>query len=351
LITSSPVHQFTSSPVHQFTSSPKFSQPTRFCERRAVVRRWRERSKSLTRHIASGLFAFFGLSQIGSADLMKGASLLCGDEKQVPVYVFTPNSGDGLVRLNAVSDEKRMYRFSLEKVSQEEVSELCELGHSVASTPLPQPLPQAGVEAQKAIGANSSIPSSFTIVGTYYGSVFGNFWVPALIPRGQSTQWSAFDVLQTNFEAPYNDSHLVHSLLTYSSDNIASSFSGKGIILGQFGSGFACGTVGGTYTSAAEIWGDGYGGNVLSPSTCAQNMVTGVSYGFTTAANMAQQMTYSKYISGASSPIFSTPVFSAVGPGFVTGYSGVTFFVSTNGRVPANGGWSLQFSGVSSGTF
>ena len=288
---------------------------------------------------------------IANADVIPGALLICGDPKLAPVYVFTKSDALGLFRLNALVTEKNNYRFSYEVVAESEISDLCGMGFAVASMPVPRQLPAVGSDSQKFVGASASLPASFSIVGTYYGAVFGNFWVPNTMPRGLQTQWSAFDVIPTNFEAPNNNAHLVHSLLTYSSDNIVASFSGKGIMFGQFGPSFACGTVGGTFTSAVEVWGDGVGGNVFSPSTCAQNMTPGTSYGYTTAANMVEQVTYSKYLSGASTPIFSTPVFTAAGAGFVTGYAGVTFFVATDGRVPANGAWSLQFSGVSSGTY
>ncbi len=336
---------FTSSPVHQFSSQRVL------CTSRAFIGRQAKRIATIARQIAFSSCVFLGLSQFGHAEVMRGASLLCGDEKLAPVYVFTRPDAVGLFRLNAMTTEKNTYRFSYEAVAETEIVGLCGLGFSVASTPVPKLLAAIGSDGQKSIGAISTLPSSFSIVGTYYGAVFGNFWVQTTMPRGQNTQWSAFDVIPTNFEAPNNSAHLVHSLLTYSEDNIETSFSGKGIIFGQWGPSFGCGTVGRTFAPAVEIWGNGAGGTVLSPSTCGPDMTPGTSYGFTTSANMAQQMTYSQYFSGASTPIFSTPVFYATGPNFVTGYSGVAFFVSTDGRLPANGAWSLQFSGVSSGTF
>ena len=47
-----------------------------------------------------------GLARISHAEVMKGASMLFGEEKQVHAYEFAPGNAEELLRLNVVADEK-----------------------------------------------------------------------------------------------------------------------------------------------------------------------------------------------------------------------------------------------------
>ena len=91
---------FTSSPVHYLRSQ----LPSRKCA--TFVSRYSERVTRTARQIAYGACAFLGLARISHAEVMKGASMLCGEEKQVPVNVFASSNAEELVRLNVVADEK-----------------------------------------------------------------------------------------------------------------------------------------------------------------------------------------------------------------------------------------------------
>ncbi len=236
-------------------------------------------------------------------------------------------------------------------VTSEEIRKLCEANLTIATIPKPQPIRAAepGNGLKVVISPVSSLPPAFSIVYVA-GTAYGNVWVPANLPSGDTYQVADFTVAQYNFAASGVNTHFANSVLTVSNSNFDNDFDGKGMILGVFPS---CGS---SYSSVIETWAiQNYPGcNSPGPSTCEATVWGPDSCAewsqaepkrYLVGANIWQQSVYWRYTPGDSSPEFVSPGIASYTPAFRSGGAGVAFFVAAS---PTNQYWYLDFSDVTS---
>lgn len=210
----------------------------------------------------------------------------------------------------------------------------------------------------KSIYADTSVPSSFTI-STYYGYIFGNFWVPAALPSGHHAHLAQYDVTSFYFASGTYQNHFVNSLLT-ASDNFDTWHSGKGVIFGPgiAGGGPICSSqsaVTETWSSRSYqmpkvnpiVWNAAQATNSCSPDFFYDNQT----YRIFAGANDLQESTYWLYMNGSASPFFMAPTVNSYTSEFATGAAGVSFLVvSIQPTLPVSEYWRLEFKNVSSWT-
>ena len=314
-----------------------------------------------------------------AAATSSGDELICASTDGSPPAYLYQNSKQEAFTLSFSRRKEGGYSAARVDISKAMMDAVCKQGHGLALIPaqFSNETPKSAfgtVNLQKAVPTTWDLPSTFSIYKTYlpgFGyQLIGNFWIPKDMPSGHTNQWSAMDVITNNFSQTTDSAHFVHSLLTYSSDNITNVLSGQGIIFGRWGSTFGCGFRGLTYTTAVESWGNYNGQNGSSvhwkqnandfpyasggwPDTCGPQLTDGVAYGFVTGTAMSRWISYDAYYSGQGAPFYSSPSFQAgtangSPPGFFDGYAGVTYFVAAGGDTTL---WSLNFSGVGGGTY
>ena len=236
-------------------------------------------------------------------------------------------------------------------VSPDEIRNLCSANFTIATIPKAQPtqVVKLGNGQKTTISPVSSLPSTFSIVYVA-GTIYGNFWVPANLPSGDTYQVADFTVAQYNFAASGANTHFVNSVLTLSNTNFDADFDGKGMILGAYDD---CGP---TYSSIVETWaiqnspGCGFPGAstcnaiVWAPESCSE-WSQAEPKRYLVGANIWQQSVYWRYTPGDSSPEFVSPGIDSYTPAFRGGGAGVAFLVAA---APTSAYWYLDFSDVTS---
>lgn len=265
----------------------------------------------------------------------------------------------------AVNGKTQEPRRTYVAVTPDETKKLCDANFSVAT--IRKPLLTAESEKRDlrktVVSPVSSLPSTFSIVH-WYGTTYGNFWVPASLPSGHSYQVADFTVAPYNFTSAGYGAHLVVPVLTVSNSNFDHDFDGKGAIFGE--SSLGCGS---PWVSVLESWAiQGYSdvSGCANPALCQAVVFNGSapapwntqpnscsawpvtqSYRYLVGANIAQQSVYQRFAPSASSPEYISPVVDSTTPLFRSGGAGVGFLAVA----PAYSGyWSLNFSGVNSYT-
>lgn len=326
----------------------------------------------------------FGASQ----NSFKDGGVICESANgSGPAFLYQTSNGDAFT-LGIIVQKDGSHTGRRVDVSSTEIVQLCSKGYGVAL--VPASFANEGVKSafglvdiRKYVPPTWSLQPTFSIYKAYipgYGyRIYGNFWIPQTMPEGHSAQWSAMNVTTADFAAATDSSHFVHSLLTYSDpgDNLDTSRSGQGFILGRFGvgavpTGFACGNWGLSYASAIETWGNYQEGKVhwmtsegnpsgvpssqlAWPNTCSPQLQDGVAYGFLTNTAQTRWINYQLYYANQPYPFYSSPAFYAgasngASPNFVYGYAGAAYWVAT-GPVLDTNTWALNFSGAGGGTF
>lgn len=305
------------------------------------------------------------------------AAPICTGDKQIPPIYLMVSTDDSLFTVDAVSLARTTSAQSPNKSSIDaieiqrrsvdiaEARELCRLGYSVSTLDFIK-IGAADTQKRRDEGRKfspiGSLPSSFTIGATYisgYGTYsYGNFWVPASMPSGHSNQWSAYDVVTSNFATADPGTHLVHSIMWDTTYPSSGWNNGKGVIAAHYANACNPGGYGPTAVMeswspapSTEVWGpvSGWGATPLQ-NTCSFQFSDGVSYGFLTGAdNTTQWQSYSQYYSGSSSPFYSSSL-NTYQSSFLTSVAGVAFLVA-GPPVSPGVSWSLSFTGVSSGTY
>lgn len=265
-------------------------------------------------------------------------------------------------------------------VSIDDVTAVCRSGISVAVMPKPRSsLPNFGNTPKAGVDPAATVPPSFTIqtvAACKQGlgcttTVWGNFWVPGVMPGYHNAHLSQFTVTASNFHNAPNNGHFVHSLLTVSDTNLVADFDGKGMIFGYDTT--YCGNGSPTYGSVAETWviqnpPPPYPGNKVRvfngigleiPNTCSP-MTPNDTYRFLVGANRQQQSQFYRYHGASMTPDYPPPgsnfdayVVNSLHPYFRGGGAGVAFFVAGgNQATPVYPliQWSLTFTGVSTWT-
>lgn len=298
-----------------------------------------------------------------------------GGTKMPPVYLMQSKNGQ-LLRMEVKQLPTGPYQSSRAAIPPGLVEKMCADRIPVSTMPLPEDV--AAAEGVK-IGVSSCVPSSFSIVGyTFigYSAVFGNFWVPGVMPSSDNAHLTSFDLDASGFSNATNGAHFVHMLTASSNSDIDSDYNGKGMILGPYG--YWCGgspAYSGAYGSVSEtffypvigagpgtsgwygnpnrsrVWAgynpsiDSFGTTDAPHHTCVQQPTSGP-VSFLVGANRWQQSVYYTRISPYL-PWTQTPVVDSYTPYYAMGYAGVTFFVAAGG---APGNWTLSFTNVSSWT-
>lgn len=277
-----------------------------------------------------------------SAQVPDQAELICSSvDGSGPAYLYQTADGNPFTLSFSVQKDGS-YSSRRVDISRAAIAELCRKGLGVAL--IPSFFANEGtksaffvVDSRKYVPPTWTLPSSFSIYKAYVSGVgyvvIGNFWIPKSMPGGQANQWSAMNLVTSNFSQTTDGAHFVHSLLTYSDDNIQLSMSGQGLIFGRFAVasppyGFACGNWGLSYASAVETWGNYQGGKVhwmigedtpsgvpagqrAWPNTCAPQLQDGTAYGFLIGTAQSRWINYSLYYANQSSPFYSSPSFQA----------------------------------------
>lgn len=276
--------------------------------------------------------------------------VLCdGTNKLPPIYVAYTRDG-AFERLNIVRDEKTgQLRGGYVPVAQEHIDGICAKGQAISAAPKPLSAEGEGTK----VYTSYTLPSSFTLA-TYYGVIFGNFWVPGVMPSGHAAHLATYDVLAYRFSNATGGSHFVNSLLTFA-DWGAGQHSGKGLIFGDIvepgiSGGVTCyeqSVVTETWHDGNYVW-DGKNPSAPAPNTCSPNFYyTGQNYSVLNGANVYQESTYWLFNGGAGSPFFQAPIVYSPHPGFRAGYAGITFLVaSAVPTLPFGEYWTLSFTNV-----
>lgn len=127
--------------------------------------------------------------------------------------------------------------------------------------------------AKSGVYQQATVPGSFSIA-TYYGVVFGNFWVLGAMPVSHGAHLVDFTVDQVNFVNANSGTHFVQVHTSVSDSDFASDFDGKGFYFGLDAT--FCGASTPVYTLVSEtrtinraatnvvVW-----HQTKSPNTCA----------------------------------------------------------------------------------
>lgn len=277
--------------------------------------------------------------------------MLCeGTNKLPPIYVAYIANG-AFERLNVIRDDKSgQLRGGYVPVEQAEINGICAKGQAVSAAP--KPLTADGDQAK--VWTEYSLPSSFTIA-TYYGLIFGNFWVPGYMPSSHEAHLASYDLYGNYFRNSTGGAHFANSMLTQA--NWTTNHTGMGVIFGggMAGSGSSGGATCTPFSAVTEswhtvsspfniIWRVGYSPNTCSPDFYADNQTFTVLSG----ANVLQRSTFYLYNYGSSTPFFQAPIVDSTGWPFQPGYAGIAFLVATaTGTLPTSEYWTLSFTNAS----
>ncbi len=282
--------------------------------------------------------------------------VLCeGTNTLPPVYVAYIADGP-FERLNVVRDEKSgQLRGRYVPVEQPEIDGICAKGQAVSAAPKPR----TADGDQAKVWTEYSLPSSFTIA-TYYGIIFGNFWVPGDMPSGHEAHLASYNLYGNYFRISTGGAHFVNSMLTQA--NWTSNHTGMGMIFGGdvAGVGSSGGATCTPFSAVTESWHTltasspfsitwrfGQSSNTCSPDFYVDNQTFTVLSG----ANVQQRSTFYLYNYGSSTPFFQAPIADSTGNAFQPGYAGIAFLVATGvTSLPTSEYWTLSFTNVTQWT-
>jgi len=304
----------------------------------------------ITTLLAAALLCGGGAASAATTPNSESFKVLCdGTNKLPPIYVAYTRDG-AFERFNIVRDEKTgQLRGGYVPVAQEHIDSICAKGQAISAAPKPLSAEGEGTK----VYTSYTLPSSFTIA-TYYGVIFGNFWVPGVMPSGHAAHLASYDFQGYNFRNSTGGSHFVNSMITQA--NWTTNHTGMGMI---FGGGMAgTGTSGGltcypfsavteswhSITSPSNIvWRAGYTPNTCSPDFYADN----VAFSVLSGANILQRSTFHLFYYGNPTAIHEAPVVDSAGWPFQPGYAGVAFLVATAvTSLPVSEYWTLSFTNV-----
>ncbi len=281
--------------------------------------------------------------------------MICeGTNKAPPIYVQFNEQGE-YERLNVTRDEKGQLRGGYVAVAREHIDGICADGQAMSASPRPTvALAKRGNDRAKGyVEPQSSVPASFTIA-TYYAVIFGNFWVPALLPSGHHAHLGSYNLTANNFANATTLTHFVNSYLT-ASDNFVNYFHGKGHIFGPniAGSGSAQGLTCNPTSVVSEtwlvpssipniVWHAGSGNNTCSPAFFAH----ATPYKIFAGANDSQENTFWLYNNGETEPFFKAATVNSYESTYIAGQAGVAFLVANVYPLPVSEYWTINFTNV-----
>lgn len=147
--------------------------------------------------VATLVTALGGAAFAASIPPTESFKVLCeGTNKLPPIYVAYIANG-AFERLNVIRDDKSgQLRGGYVPVEQAQINSICAKGQAVSAAP--KPLTADGDQAK--VWTEYSLPSSFTIA-TYYGLIFGNFWVPGYMPSSHEAHLASYDLYGNYFRS------------------------------------------------------------------------------------------------------------------------------------------------------